>query len=252
MESYTLELIGKGKRMDGRKFDEFRKIEVKENAIPKSEGSALVKIGETEVIVGVKMEIGKPFPDTPENGVLVVNTEFTPLASPEFESGPPGEDAIELSRIVDRGIRESKAVELEKLVLTPGEKVWSVFVDIYVINHQGNLIDAAALASVVALRNTKIPKLDGDKILRGDFDRQLPVVFKPINLTICKIGNNFILDPNKEEEKVIDSKLSIAVRDDNKICALQKQGSKELDIADIEKMIDIAIVKSNELRKLVK
>jgi exosome complex component RRP42 len=121
-----------------------------------------------------------------------------------------------------------------------------------VINHQGNLIDAAALASVVALRNTKIPKLDGDKILRGDFDRQLPVVFKPINLTICKIGNNFILDPNKEEEKVIDSKLSIAVRDDDKICALQKQGSKELDIADIEKMIDIAIVKSNELRKLVK
>jgi exosome complex component RRP42 len=252
MENYALELIGKGKRIDGRKFDEFRTIEVKENIIQKAEGSALVKLGETEVIAGVKMNVGTPFPDTPNEGILVVNTEFTPLASPDFESGPPGENAVELARIVDKCIRESKSIELEKLALVPGEKVWATFVDIHIINHQGNLLDASALASIVALRNTKIPKIEEEKIIRDEFTGKLPVVFKPIEVTVCKIGNNFILDPNLEEEKILDTKLSIAIRDDDKICALQKQGSKEFDFQDVERMIDIALEKSKELRKLVK
>lgn len=250
-EEYVLELIEKGKRKDKRKFDEFREIEIKENFIEKAEGSALVKLGETEVIAGVKLETGNPFPDTPNEGILVVSAEFTPLASPEFESGPPGEDAIELARIVDRGIRESRAIELEKLAIIPGERVWCVFVDIHIINNQGNLLDASALASIIALRNTRIPKFE-DSIIRGEFVGKLPVVFKPINVTVCKVGRNFIIDPSLEEEKVLDSRLAITVRDDDKVCALQKQGSKGFDFQDVDRMIEIAIEKSRELRKLVK
>jgi exosome complex component RRP42 len=252
MEEYALELIEKGKRTDGRKFDEFRPIEIKENIIEKAEGSAQVKFGETEVIAGVKLNIGEPFADTPEEGILVVNAEFTPLAAPEFESGPPGEDAIELARIVDRGIRESKCIELDKLCITPGEKVWAVFVDTHIINHQGNLLDCAALASLVALLNTKMPKLEDDKIIRDKLEKKLPVVFKPINVTVGKVSNKFLLDPNLEEESVLEAKLSVATRDDNKICAMQKQGVKELDISDVEKMIELAMEKSKEIRKLIK
>mgnify|MGYP001107988870 CR=1 FL=1 len=253
MEEYALELIEKGKRTDGRKFDEFRPIEIKENVIEKAaEGSAQVKLGETEVIAGVKLNIGEPFADTPEEGILVVNAEFTPLAAPEFESGPPGEDAIELARIVDRGIRESKCIELEKLCITPEEKVWAVFVDIHIINHQGNLLDCAALASLVALLNTKMPKLEDDKIIRGKFEKKLPVVFKPINVTVGKVDNKFLLDPNLEEESILEAKLSVATREDAKICAMQKQGTKELDISDVEKMIELVLTKSKEIRKLVK
>jgi len=248
---YALELIQKGKRIDGRKFDEFRTIEITTNAISTAEGSARVKIGETEVVAGVKIGVGTPFPDTPNKGILVVNTEFTPLASPEFESGPPGENAIELSRIVDRGIRESDTIELEKLCLVEGEKVFSTFVDIHIINHQGNLQDAAALACVAALKNAMLPKLENDKIVRGEHDKPLPVVFTPINVTVSKVGENFILDPNYEEEKNLDSKLSISVRNDDNVCALQKQGRKEIKFEDVEKMLDMAIEKSKELRKLV-
>jgi len=249
---YTLELIEKRKRTDGRKFDEFRKIEIKENLVEKAEGSALVKIGETEVIAGVKMNFGEPFPDTPEEGILVVNTEFTPLASPEFESGPPGEDAVELSRVVDRGIRESKCIELDKLCIVPKENVWATFIDIYIINHQGNLLDASALASLVALLNTKIPKLENGEIIRSEFEKKLPVVFRPINVTVGKIGNTLLIDPNLEEEKILESKLSIAIREDDKICAMQKQGNKGIEFKNIEKMIDLAMEKSKEIRKLVK
>lgn len=250
-ERYALELIEKGKRVDGRKFDEFRKIEIEENPIKTAEGSARVKMGETEVVVGVKMNLAEPYADTPNEGMMSVSTEFTPLASPEFESGPPGEDAIELSRVVDRGIRESKCIEVEKLCITPEEKVWGVFIDIHIINHQGNLLDAAALAACVALQNTRIPKIKDDKVVRGEFEKKLPVVFKPVNITVCKIGDKFLLDPNFEEEKIVDSKLCISIRDDDMICSLQKQ-LKELDVEDIEKMADIALEKSKEIRKLIK
>jgi len=249
---YALELIMKGKRIDERNFEDFREIKIEKNIISKAEGSARVKMGETEVIAGVKLNTGEPFSDTPEEGVLIVNTEFTPLASPDFESGPPGEDAVELARIVDRGIRESKCIEVGKLCIVPEEKVWMVFVDIHIINDQGNLLDAAALAAIVALLNTKIPKIKDEEIVRGEYEKDLPVVFKPINIVVGKVGNNFLVDPNFEEEKILDAKLSVSVRDDEKICALQKQGKNEVSMEDLEKMVDIAMKKSKEIRKLVK
>lgn len=250
-ELYALELIERGKRVDGRKFNESRKIEIEKNIVKNAEGSARVKFGKTEVIAGVKLNFGEPFPDTPEDGTLIVNVELSPLASPDFESGPPGEDAIELARVVDRGIRESKALELDKLCIVPGERVWCVFVDIRIINHRGNLLDASALASLIALLNTKIPKLEGDKIIRGEFEKKLPISMKPITVTVGKVGNVFLIDPDLEEEKTLESKLTIAVREDDKICAMQKQGTKGIKFKNIEKMVDLAIEKSKEIRKLI-
>jgi len=251
MSNYVIDMIENRRRIDERKLDEFRKIEIKANIIKTAEGSASVKIGETEVIAGVKLNTGEPFADTPNEGVLIVNAEFTPLASPDFESGPPGEDAVELARIVDRGIRESKCIKMEDLCIEPEKKVWCVFIDIHIINHQGNLIDAAALASIVALLNAKIPKLDGEKIIRNEFERKLPVRYEPITVTVCKIEDKFLIDPILEEENMVEVKLTVAVRDDDKVCALQKQGTKELDIEDLEEMIKIAMEKSKEIRKMV-
>jgi len=251
-EKYALELMQKGKRIDERKFDEFRKIEIEKNIIEKAEGSASVKIGETHVIAGVKLNIGTPFDDRPEEGVLIVNAEFTPLASPEFESGPPSEDAVELARVVDRGIRESKCIKMEDLVIEPKEKVWSVFVDIHIINQDGNLMNAAGLAAMIALQNTKIPKIEDEKIVRGDYERDLPVVHCPINITICKVGKKYLIDPILEEENAINSKLTIAVMEDDKICAMQKQGKEGIVFEELEEMIDLAIKKTKELRKLIK
>lgn len=251
MEEYAIELIERGKRIDGRNFDEFRKIEIKTNVAGKAEGSATVKLGETEVIAGVKMEIAKPFEDTPNEGVLVVNAEFSPLASPDFESGPPSENAVELARIVDRGIRESKAIKMDELVIEAGEKVWGIFIDIHIINHKGNLIDAAALAAITALSNTRVPKIVDEKIVRKEFERRLSVEHQPITVSVCKLGNKYILDPLLEEENVLDAKLSVAVMEDNRICALQKQGNKGLEFDEIETMIDLAMEKSKEIRKLI-
>src|SRR4030043_165842 len=150
------QLIEKAKRLDGRGLGDYREIKVEQGVIEKAEGSARVLLGKTEVLVGVKIENGTPFPDTPNDGVMTGNAELVPLASPTFEPGPPDENSIELARIVDRGIRESKAIDTEKLCIDPGKKVFVVFIDVYVLNHDGNLIDASALAAVSALLNTKM------------------------------------------------------------------------------------------------
>ena len=89
--SVIKQMVVKGKRLDNRKFDEYRKITLETGTIPMAEGSARVRLGDTEVIAGVKMAVGKPFSDTPNEGVLIVAAEFLPLASHEFESGARGE-----------------------------------------------------------------------------------------------------------------------------------------------------------------
>ncbi len=182
------QLIAKGKRLDGRGLTDYREIKIEQGIIERAEGSAKVLLGRTEVVVGTKIEMGEPFPDTPDEGVLTVNAELVPLASPRFEPGPPDENSIELARIVDRGIRESKAIDLEKLCIAPGKKVFVVFVDVYVLNHDGNLIDASALAAMAALLNTKMGKYeveDGEVKMKPGYE-PLPIKKRPITVTCAK------------------------------------------------------------------
>jgi exosome complex component RRP42 len=248
---YMLKLLENGERLDGRKMDEFRKIKLETGIIKRAEGSARVKIGKTDVIVGIKMDLGEPFSDIPDMGVLRSGAEFAPIASEDFESGPPGEDATELARVVDRGIRESESIDLEKLCLEKGEKVWTVFVDIHIINHDGNLIDASALAAMAALKTAKIPKLEDDKIIRDKLEKKLPIEHEPVTVTVGKVSDKLIMDPTKEEEEVLDSKLSVGIREDGKICSMQKSGDVSLTVEDVEKMIDLAVKKTEEIRKFL-
>lgn len=239
-------------RSDKRKLNEFRKIEIEINPIPKAEGSARVKIGNTEVLAGVKLEVKVPFPDKPDEGVLMTGAEFSPIASPDFETGPPKENAIELARVIDRGIRESGAIDTKKLCIKEKEKVWFVCLDVHILNHDGNLIDASSLAAITALMNTKIPEYDGEKINYEKKTKNLPMKSKPIAITVLKKGNKLFVDPTAEEEELIEARLTISTKDDGNICALQKGGNKGFSLDEINKAIDLSIKKGEELRKLIK
>jgi exosome complex component RRP42 len=249
MKSYAYDMLMNGKRIGGRDFMDFRKIEITPGIIKNAEGSAMCQLGGSKVIVGVKFGTGTPFPDTPDEGTMMVDAEFTPLASPDFEAGPPGEDATELARVVDRGIRHSEAIDFKKFSIKPGEKVWMINVDIHIINHDGNLIDCASMAALAALRSAKIPAMKNEVINREESSGPLNVVHTPIEVTVCKFEDKFLVDPSFEEELVIDSKVTFALDEDDKICAIQKQGPRELTIDDVKSMTEIAIEKSRELRK---
>ena len=247
------QLISRGKRIDGRNLYDYREIQIETGVIERAEGSARVKLGKTEVLVGVKLEIGEPFSDVPNEGVLTVNAELVPLASPTFEPGPPDENAIELARVVDRGIRESKAIVLEDLCLIPGKKVFVVFVDIYVLNHDGNLIDASALAALAALTNTKIfnYEVKDDEVVIKPGYKKLPLRNSPIAVTFAKINDRLVVDPWLEEEGVMEARLTVIMEKEGKICAMQKGGRGYLTPKQILEAVKVASEKSKELRKLV-
>lgn len=245
------QLLDAGKRLDERGLGDYREIKIEQGVIERAEGSARVLLGKTEILVGIKIETGEPFPDTPNEGVQTVNAELVPLASAAFEPGPPDENSIELARIVDRGIRESKAIDTAKLCIDPGKKVFVVFVDVYVLNHDGNLIDASALAAVAALLNTKMPNYeikDGELKIKTGYT-PLPIKSRPITVTIGKINDKLIVDPWLEEEQIMDARISMAINDDGNICAVQKGGSGYFTPQQITEATKIAQKKAAELRK---
>jgi exosome complex component RRP42 len=247
------QLISSGKRLDGRGLIDYRPIQIETGIIEKAEGSARIRLGKTEVLVGVKVGIGEPFPDRPNDGVLTVNTELVPLASPEFSTGPPGEEAIELARIVDRGIRESKCIDLEKICIIPRKKVFVVYIDIYVLNHDGNLIDASALAAISALTNTKIFKYEVEKEeirIKPGFET-LPLKNLPIAVTFANIGNELVVDPLLDEEQIMEGRLTMSFDKEGKICSIQKGGSGTLSPQYIIEAAGIAKEKAEEIRKLL-
>jgi exosome complex component RRP42 len=248
------DLIAKGKRLDGRGLTDYREVKVEQGVIERAEGSARVLLGKTEVMVGTKIEMGKPFSDTPDEGALAVNVELVPLASPTFEPGPPNENAIELARVVDRGIRESKAIDFEKLCIESGKKVFVIFVDVYVLNHDGNMIDASALAALAALLNTKMfnYEIEEDEVKIKPGYTPLPIMKHPIAVTFAKINDKLIVDPHLEEEQVMDTRLTMTIDDDGNICAMQKGGTGYFTPKQVLEVAKIAKEKSEEIRKKLK
>lgn len=248
------EQIEEGKRMGERELEEYREIEITPDYINESaEGSALIKIGETKVLVGVKMDTGEPYPDRPEQGSLITNAELVPMASPDYESGPPGEEATEIARVVDRGIRESGMVKLTDLCIEEGEKVWKVFVDIHVLDYDGNLIDAAFLGAVTALIGSKVPEYDQeeDLINREETQGDLKVEEVPMTATASKINGKLIFDTDADEEEVLDSRVTFTFKENGNICSIQKGEELPLEKEEVAEMAEKAYEKSEMLREKV-
>ncbi len=246
---YITNIVKSGKRIDGREFDSYRKIEIIKNYVEeKACGSSLVNLGDTKVLVGISMDVGEPYPDKPDEGVMTTSAELRPLASPKFESGPPDEESIEIARVVDRGIRESGAIETKKLLIEEN-KVWVVFIDLHILDHYGNLIDAAGIAATSALLSTRMPKYEDGKIIRGEWSGKLPVSCIPIPCTFAKIADKILLDPNIEEEYAMDSRLTIATTDT--INAMQKGGKGALTEREIFDAVDLSFRKAEEIRRLI-
>jgi len=238
------ELLKEGKRLDGRSNYDFRDVVVETGISNKAEGSARVKIGKTEVIVGVKMNTQEPYPDHDDEGTMSVSMEYSPICGERYESGPPGINAIETARVVDRGVRESGFIDWKKLCIKKGEKVWSFNVDIYCINDDGNVLDASGIATVVALRTAKFPVYDEkeDVVSFGEFtDQGLPLTENiPLSMTFYRIGGKVLADPNRDEEDAAEARLTLAVSKPKKehiINAMQKGGITGFEYEEFEEMI---------------
>ncbi|TFF91202.1 exosome complex protein Rrp42 [Candidatus Thorarchaeota archaeon] len=249
------DLLRKGERMDGRAFDEYRELKIEADVVPaKAEGSALVHLGDTSVVAGVKVLVGQPYPDTPDEGVTMVTAEMSPIASPLFELGPPREPAIELARVVDRGVRESETVDTKKLCIEKGKKVYMVFADVYPLEYDGNLIDASSIAVNTALLGAKYPemKMEDDEVVETGKTLSLPIKNIAIEHTVAKIGEHLVIDPILKEEFVQDCRLTMAVGHDDNFTAMQKGGGigpMSLDL--IDKAMEMALAQAKPVREAI-
>jgi exosome complex component RRP42 len=244
-KDYLYNLLLKCERADCRALDQYREFSVEKNLIRKAEGSALVKLGSSQVLVGVKMQPGEPFPDAPNRGVIITNAELVPLASPTFEPGPPNETGIELARVVDRGVRESKAIDLEALCITPGKQVWIIFIDVHILDDCGNILDAASIGAIAALLSTTVP---ASKFGLGE-DYPLPVKDIPIATSAVEFGDSIMFDPDSDEESIANTKLTVITTADGSICGMQKSGTGMLRQEQIYRIVDIACEKAKEIRE---
>lgn len=251
-----IEYLKQGKRFDGRTPEEMRKIEIRTGISLNAEGSASVKMGKTEVYAGVKLDAVAPYSDGPSDGTLTVGFEMSPMASPDFDIGPPSILSIESGRVIDRGIRESGFIKFDELCIKPGEKVWGIYVDIYAMNDDGNMLDVAALAALAALADAKIPFYDETTGLidrhKGLTDKLLPLNKEAmaLNLTFYKIGDKIVVDPSKQEEGIIDYRISLAVSSNEgkpRISSIQKGEAGAISQDEMETILNLLEVKFNEM-----
>ena len=180
----------------------------------------------------------------------MTNCEMLPMADPTFEPGPPSEDSIELARVVDRGIRESELVDLDKLCVKEGEHVWMLFIDLHIIDNCGNLFDACELAVMAALKSMKLPVatvIENEVIISEEETFDLPINNELALCTFVKIGDKMVIDPTLSEESVATARLNVGVTKDGHICSMQKGGQEPLTKEDILFAVNLAVKKTNEL-----
>ena len=244
-KSYVRDLMKSGKRPDGRGMYDYRKAVIQTGYIPNAEGSALVSLGDTKVLAGVKLDMVAPFPDRPGEAVISFNAEFSPIAHPDFEAGPPNENSIELARVVDRGIRSAEAINLKEIGKnkTAEGKVLGIYVDLYILDQCGNLIDCAALAAMAALCTTQMPRIEGEKLVRQDFTGPLPLTRRVIACSFETIEGKAILDASYQEEVASDGRMTVSITDDGKVCAGQKSGAAGFTREQLMEFTDIAFEK---------
>jgi exosome complex component RRP42 len=244
------DVISKGKRLDGRALDEMRPLETELDIIKKANGSAKVKLGDSEVVAGIKVETGEPFEGLENKGALIMSAEVLPTASPYIEPGPPDEETIELARVVDRGIRESEMLDLDRLVLVPGKIVYTIFVDCSIINTDGNLLDATSYAVVSAMLSCKLPifEIEDGKVVDTGKIQDPPLTTIPVSITQVRIGDTIILDPTAEEEACMNARITITTNSNGDYAAIQKGFTGGFTREQIKKAAETARIKGEQVR----
>ena len=139
-----------------------------------------------------------------------------------------------------------------------GEKVWTVFIDVYPINDDGSLLDAAGIAAVAALKNATMPALDKSGVI--DYDaktkEKLPISKEtlPLSLTFYKLGNSILLHPTREEQEACDTKVTFGGSHWNGVLMInscQKGWETTFTADEINHMMDVFPKKYEELHKKV-
>ncbi|XP_075947246.1 exosome complex component RRP45 [Anarhichas minor] len=253
---FLLKAIEEKKRLDGRQTYDYRKMKI---TFGTDYGCCFVDLGKTRVMAQVSSELVTPKENRPNEGIMFFNIELSPMASPAFEQGRQSELSVKLNRQLERCLRNSKCIDTESLCVVSGEKVWQIRVDVHMLNHDGNLMDAASIAAITALCHFRRPDvgIQGDEVTVYSPEERDPIPLSiyhmPISVSFSffQQGTYLLVDPCEREERVMDGLLMIAMNKHREICSIQSSGGIMLLKEQVMRCSKIASVKVSEITELL-
>ena len=242
LSPYEIKFIKEGiktnVRTDGRKNNQFREITCEKEVIDQANGSVRLKLGRTEVVVGIKCELGEPSPLQPNSGRYHVLVK---------QVGRMNENDIEIEKMLQVSLDNAGKEYMKEFSVVDGKLCWNIYVDAVVVEDDGNLMDCISLAVRAALLNTLIPIVsvisgDSDDIqIEIDKDNVQFKHFKkealPLCVSLVQFDQQFIADPSKMEELCEGCQLTVAITPDGKVCGIQKGGNGCFKTEQMYKMI---------------
>ncbi|XP_076384942.1 exosome complex component Rrp45 isoform X1 [Megalopta genalis] len=223
-KNFVNKAVKYGMRLDGRNLLEARSVKL---YFGSDWGSCMVLLGQTRVVAQVSCDIQQPKTSRPNEGMLHINVELNPLAASHFDGGRQSEASILISRQLDKCFKDSKCIDLESLCIISDKKVWNVRVDINIINHDGNLIDCASIATLAALLHFHRPDVTstGEDIIIHSFSEKDPLPLTVYHYPVCVSFITFesgdtIMDPTYLEERVGVAQLTLGMNSYREVCSL--------------------------------
>ncbi|EGS20910.1 uncharacterized protein CTHT_0027490 [Thermochaetoides thermophila DSM 1495] len=254
---FVLQALQEGLRLDGRQLDQYRPLSL---TFGDQYGVADVTFGKTRVLAKASAEVTVPYADRPLDGIFTIATELSPMTSPTFEVNRPTETEVLLSRLLEKTIRRSGALDTESLCLVAGQKCWSIRVDVHVMSHDGNLVDAACIAVVAALRHFRKPDTSiesGVLTIYTPAERE-PVPLSWLHTPFCVTWSFFgdegeiaVLDATWLEEQVRVGSCTISMNKHGEICQIAKLGGTPVEAVSLLQCTSIALTKVKEFSDLV-
>jgi len=248
--AYIQQGIEQNVRYDGRARLDYRPFSVQLDAVPTANGSARIKLDNTDVTVAVKVEIQEPGYSTPSQGSIVCSVDCSPSVSLEYEGLGSQNVNTQLSCDLERILCDSHTIDLKQLCIIPGKQVWVLYVDALVLDSGGNVLDALFLAAKAALKHTKIPAVD---VVEGDKVGELQIAVSddpfesksltldndkiPICVSLVKIGSCVVVDPCIDEESCMAARITVALNRVGNICGIHKAGNGGVAPAAMKEMI---------------
>ncbi|KAK2592100.1 3'-5'-exoribonuclease [Conoideocrella luteorostrata] len=260
-KTFVTRALEEGLRLDNRKFEQFRPLHL---VFGDKYGVADVQCGKTRVVAKVSAEVTVPFTDRPFDGIFSITSELSPMVAPSFEVNRPTEQEVLLSRILEKTIRRSGALDTESLCLIAGQKCWSVRADLHVLSHDGNLLDVSCFAVIAALRHFRKPEssMEGETLTVYTAAEREPVplswLHSPFCLTFSFFGENgqadgetVLLDTTWLEEQLRESSCTFSLNKHGEICQVSKLGGADVDAPVFIQCAQTALVKAKEFTDLM-
>ncbi|RHY62642.1 hypothetical protein DYB30_000412 [Aphanomyces astaci] len=242
-------------RADGRGLLEFRRMQMSlRRCLQEHQSECELQLGRTRVLAVVSGEVIAPFPDRPTEGFLQFQVELSPMGASIFEHKQAHKAwAAELSRIVERSIRDCKALDTEALAIVAGESVWAIKCTVHVLDHGGNLVDAVSIASIAALMHFRRPESLG----MSSACTQLSCIrSRSIDRSFIHFNDQddpvMLLDPTDREEKIVDGSITYTFNSFRELCAVHKIGGVSVDTDVVLRCANIAAAKAEELTEMLK